>query len=232
VTRPRALLSWSSGKDSAWALHVLRETAAVDVVALLTTSNAAVARVAMHGVRDELVRVQATAVGLPLWRVPLPWPCSNEHYEQAMSAALTRARHEDITHIAFGDLHLQDIRAYRERRMAEAGMTPLFPIWGADTASLARTMVAAGVRATIVCVDPAQLDPRFCGRELDGALLDELPPGVDHCGERGEFHTFAWDGPAFAQPVAVTAGEIVSRDGFVYADLLEAVPVAQRQRCQ
>ena len=218
--RPPALLSWSSGKDSAWALHVLRQRGDVDVVGLLTTFNAEFARVAMHAVRAELVSQQAEAVGLPLWPVPLPWPCPNEAYEAAMSDAIARARAAGIAHIAFGDLFLEDIRAYREVRMAEAGMTPLFPLWGLDTRRLAMAMVAGGARATVVAVDPAQLDGGFCGREFDAGFLGDLPEAVDPCGERGEFHTFAWDGPAFSRAVGVSTGEIVARDGFVFADLL------------
>ncbi|MGA8016530.1 MAG: ATP-binding protein [Candidatus Dormiibacterota bacterium] len=220
MSRPRALLSWSSGKDSAWALHVLRQQGDVEVVGLLTTFNQKFARVAMHGVRDQLARQQARAVGLPLLAVQLPWPCPNEAYEAAMSQGLARARADGVTHIAFGDLFLEDIRAYREERMAAAGMTPLFPVWGLDTAQLAQDMVESGTRATVVCVDPKQLDSRFCGRTFDISLLRELPEGVDPCGERGEFHTFVSDGPAFAWPVPVTRGQVVERDGFVFADLL------------
>ncbi len=223
-------MSWSSGKDSAWALQVLRARGEVEVVGLLTTFNREFARVSMHGVRDALVRGQARAVGLPLRAVRLPWPCSNADYEAAMSRAMARARAEGVTHIAFGDLFLEDIRAYREERMAQAGMTPLFPLWGADTARLAREMVASGTRAVLVCVDPKQLDPRFCGRPFDASLLEELPRGVDPCGERGEFHTFVWDGPAWARPVAVTRGEVVERDGFVFADLLPAAPASAPAR--
>ena len=219
MTRPRALLSWSSGKDSAWALHVLREQDEVDVVGLLTTFNAAFDRVAMHAVRHELVERQAAAAGLPVHAVMLPWPCPNEEYEAAMGAAIVRARDDGITHIAFGDLFLEDIRAYREERMAAAGMTPLFPLWGRDTPALARRMVESGTRATIVCVDPAQLDASFCGRDFDSNLLADLPPSVDPCGERGEFHTFAWNGPMFAAPIAVERGVVVERDGFVFADV-------------
>lgn len=219
MTRPRALLSWSSGKDSAWALHVLRQAAEVDVVGVLTTFNAEFDRVAMHAVRRELVEQQAAAVGLPLWPVMLPWPCPNDTYEAAMSAAIDDAKRQGITHIAFGDLFLEDIRAYREERMAAAGIAPLFPLWARDTGALAREMVAGGAQATIVCVDPAQLGSEFCGREFDAALLEALPPGVDPCGERGEFHTFAWNGPAFTAPVFVESGDIVRRDGFVFADL-------------
>lgn len=219
MTRPRALLSWSSGKDSAWALHVLREHDEVDIVGLLTTFNAEFDRVAMHAVRHELVERQSAGVGLPVRAVMLPWPCSNEEYETAMGAAIAEARADGITHIAFGDLFLEDIRAYREERMAAAGMTPLFPLWGCDTSALACRMVEAGTRATIVCVDPGQLDASFCGRDFDSRLLADLPPAVDPCGERGEFHTFAWDGPMFAAPIGVERGEVVERDGFVFADV-------------
>lgn len=215
----RALLSWSSGKDSAWALHMLRQSRDVEVVGLLTTFNAEFDRVAMHGVRRELVNSQARSVELPLWPVFLPWPCPNDAYEAAMETAIARAQRAGITHIAFGDLFLEDIRAYREERMAAAGMEPLFPLWGRDTSVLACDMVRNGVRATVVCVDPAQLDESFCGRELDAEFLEALPSEVDPCGERGEFHTFAWDGPAFTAPVFAEPGEIVRRDGFVFADL-------------
>ena len=219
MTPVRTLLSWSSGKDSAWALHELRRRADVDVVGLLTTFNAEFDRVAMHAVRRELVMRQAGAVELPLWPVFLPWPCPNDAYETAMEAAIERAKRAAITHIAFGDLFLDDVRAYREERMAAAGMAPLFPLWGRDTAVLAGDMVRGGVRATVVCVDPAQMDQSLCGREFDASFLEALPAEVDPCGERGEFHTFAWDGPAFTAPVFVEQGEIVRRDGFVFADL-------------
>jgi uncharacterized protein (TIGR00290 family) len=219
--KPKALLSWSSGKDGAWALHVLRQRSEVEVVGLVTTFNQAFGRVAMHGVRLELVEAQAAAVGLPLWPVPLPWPCSNEVYEAQMQAVVTRARAEGIAAFAFGDLFLEDIRAYRVQRLAGTGLEPLFPVWGtsADTPGLARTMLAAGLRATLVCVDPKQLEPRFVGRAFDAALLEELPKSVDPCGERGEFHTFCHAGPMFDRPISVRAGETVERDGFWFADL-------------
>ena len=220
MSLPRALLSWSSGKDSAWALDVLRTRREVEVVGLLTTFNTAFARVAMHAVREELVWGQASAVGLPLRAVPLPWPCPNESYEAAMDMALADARADGVSHIAFGDLLLADIRAYREERMRDARMTPVFPLWGQDTAALARTMIDAGTGATVVCVDPRQLDPSFCGREFDIRFLADLPSGVDPCGENGEFHTFAWDGPAFQRPVPIRRGEVVERDGFVFTDVL------------
>jgi len=216
----RVLLSWSSGKDSAWALHVLRARSDVEVVGLVTTVNERHQRVAMHAVREALLALQAEHVGLPLWRVPIPSPCSNEQYAEAMRGAFARARGQRVTALAFGDLFLEDVREYRERLLADSGLTPLFPIWGLDTARLAREMVAAGVRARLTCVDPGQLDRDFVGREYDARLLAELPASVDPCGERGEFHTFSYDGPEFRQPVPVEAGEVVERDGFVFADLL------------
>jgi diphthamide synthase (EF-2-diphthine--ammonia ligase) len=218
---PRVLLSWSSGKDSAWALHRLRADPDVEVVGLLTTFNASIDRVAMHAVRRALVFAQAAAVGLPLWPVELPWPCPNEQYEARMRVALERARGERITHVAFGDLFLEDIRAYREQKLAGTGLTPLFPIWGSadDTTTLADAMRAAGMRAVITCVDPRQLSPAFAGRWWEPAAL---PSGVDPCGEHGEFHTFCVAGPMFAAPIAVDVGETVERDGFVYADVMPA----------
>jgi uncharacterized protein (TIGR00290 family) len=222
VTRPKALLSWSSGKDAAWALHALRRAGDVEVVGLLTTTNEAFSRVAMHGVREGLLEAQAEAAGLPLWKVPLPWPCPNEAYEARMAQACSRAVEEGIEVMAFGDLFLEDVRDYRIQRLAGTGLSPLFPIWEPDTASLAREMVAAGLKATLVCVDPRALDAAFAGRDFDAALLEELPPTVDPCGERGEFHTFAWGGPMFRRPVPVARGVVVERDGFVFADLVPA----------
>lgn len=216
----KTLLSWSSGKDSAFALHVLREQAEVEVVGLLTTINERFQRVAMHAVREQLVERQADAVGLPLWKTPIPWPCSNETFEAAMRDVVQRARAAGITHMAFGDLFLEDIRRYREWQLTGTGLTPIFPLWLRDTAELARAMIASGLRAHLTCVDPKQLDPRFAGREFDEGLLLDFPPGVDPCGERGEFHTFAWDGPTFRQPVPVTVGEVIEREGFVFADLM------------
>jgi uncharacterized protein (TIGR00290 family) len=218
--RPKALLSWSTGKDSAWSLHVLRQQAEVDVVALLTTVNEVYDRVAMHAVRTELLRSQADAARVPLWTVPIPSPCSNDEYEAAMHVALERARDAGITVAAFGDLFLEDIRRYREEKLAGTGLRPVFPIWGMPSHALAREMVAARLRARLTCVDPKQLAPSFAGREFDADLLDELPSSVDPCGERGEFHTFAYDGPMFERPVAVHSGEVVVRDGFVFADLV------------
>jgi uncharacterized protein (TIGR00290 family) len=218
----RALLSWSSGKDSAHTLHVLRERGEVEVVGLLTTVNAAVDRVAMHAVRRALLEEQAAAVGLPLHAVAIPSPCPNDVYESAMAQALARARERGVDAVAFGDLFLTDVRRYREQRMAGTGMTPLFPLWGRPTRELALEMLAGGLRARITCLDPRTLPAELAGREYDRELLAALPPGVDPCGENGEFHTFAWDGPAFARPVPVRGGELVERDGFVFADLLPA----------
>ena len=222
MTRPKALLSWSSGKDAAWALHELRQVGEVEVVGLLTTTNEAFERVAMHGVRETLLEAQAVAVGLPLWKVPLPWPCSNEVYESRMADACARAVVEGITVMAFGDLFLEDVRDYRTQKLAGTGLEPRFPIWNADTAALAREMMGAGLKATLACVDPKALAASFAGRDFDAALLADLPANVDPCGERGEFHTFAWDGPMFHHPVPIRRGEVVARDGFVFADLVPA----------
>lgn len=218
----RVLLSWSSGKDSAWALHVLRQPADVEVVGLLTTFNKSSDRAAMHATRQELVQAQAEATGLPLWSIPLPSPCSNDEYEARMSAALERARRENVTHIAFGDLFLEDIRAYREKMMTGSGLQPLFPLWRspAETPALAREMLQSGLRAVLVTIDPKQLDPAFAGRLYDSQLLADLPETVDPCGERGEFHTFCFDGPMFQHPIPFKIGESVRRDGFHFTDVL------------
>lgn len=218
--RSKALLSWSSGKDSAWALHVLRQRGEVEIVGLLTTVNQAADRVAMHAVRSELLRAQAAAAGLALHAVGIPSPCSNEQYEAAMGAFIHGARADGITTIAFGDLFLEDVRRYREEKLAGTGITPLFPLWEIATDELARTMIAGGLRARLTCVDPKQLAPSFVAREFDGELLAQLPPSVDPCGERGEFHSFAYAGPMFDAPIAIQSGEVVERDGFVFADLL------------
>ena len=219
-TRPKALLSWSSGKDSAWALHVLRERGEVEVVGLLTTINQAANRVAMHAVRECLLDVQAASLGLSLVKVLIPSPCSNEEYESAMGRAIETARGDGVTKMAFGDLFLEDIRRYREDKLALTGIEPLFPIWGRDTTALAHQMVESGLRGVLTCVDPKQLDPAFCGRIFDAEFLEDLPDGVDPCGEHGEFHTFVYDGPMFDSPVPVRRGPVEERDGFVFADVL------------
>jgi len=218
----RALLSWSSGKDSAWALHRLGADPTVELVGLVTTVNEAAGRVAMHAVREALLERQAAAVGLPLRRVPLPSPCSNADYEAAMTRLVDGAVADGVEVMAFGDLFLEDIRAYREQQLAGTGLEPRFPIWGLETRALAREMVAAGLRAHVTCVDPRQLAPTFAGRTFDADFLDALPEAVDPCGENGEFHTFAWAGPMFASPLAVEPGPVVERDGFHFADLLPA----------
>lgn len=221
MIRPRrVLLSWSSGKDSAWALHVLRQRSDVTVAGLLTTVNRVHDRVAMHAVRRELLEAQAAAAGLPLWVVEIPSPCSNAEYEAAMSQAMTRAQADGVDAVAFGDLFLRDIRQYREDKLRPTGIEPLFPLWDLPTAELAREMLRAGVQAHLTCVDPRRLSARFAGRVWSESLLAELPPDVDPCGENGEFHTFVAAGPMFRAPLSVRAGEVVERDGFVFADLL------------
>jgi uncharacterized protein (TIGR00290 family) len=221
MSRTQALLSWSSGKDSAWALHVLRrDRPDLEIVGLLTTVNRVHDRVAMHAVRSQLLRAQAAAADLPLREVAIPSPCSNAEYEAAMGEAVARARAEGIEAMAFGDLFLEDIRAYRVEKLRGTGLEPVFPLWGLPTDALARTMIAGGLRARLTCVDPKALEARFAGRDFDAALLAELPASVDPCGERGEFHTFAYAGPMFRAPVPVVSGEVVERDGFVFADLL------------
>jgi uncharacterized protein (TIGR00290 family) len=215
----KTLLAWSSGKDSAWTLHVLRKQGVV-VDALLTTINEAMDRVAMHGVRRELLEMQAEVVGVPLWKVPLPWPCSNDDYESRMADACKRAVAEGFTHMAFGDLFLRDVREYRERQLAGSGLTPLFPLWGIPTPELARHMISGKLRARLACVDTRTLDESFAGREFDAALLEELPAAVDPCGENGEFHSLVYDGPMFRAPLAIEAGEIHRAGDFLYRDLL------------
>ncbi len=216
----KVLLSWSSGKDSAWALHLLRQRSDIEVSGLVTTFNTAADRVAMHAVRRALVEAQAESAGVPLWAVELPWPCSNADYEERMQAVCRRAVAEGITAVAFGDLFLEDIRAYRERQLAGTGLEPIFPVWRLPTAALGREMIRAGQKAVITCVDPSKLDASYAGRAYDDGLLDALPAGVDPCGENGEFHTFVHDGPVFRRPLAVRTGETVTRDGFVFADVL------------
>ncbi len=222
--RKKALVSWSSGKDSAFALHVLRQSNEYEIVGLLTTINARFDRVAMHGVRRELVEAQADAAGLPLWKVPLPWPCSNQEYEAAMSAACAQAIDAGVQAVAFGDLFLEDVRQYREDRMRGIGLAPVFPLWKRDTRRLIHDMWADGVRSRIVCLDPRKLSASFAGRDLDQQTVDEFPSGIDPCGENGEFHTFVYDGPMFAHVIPVQNGEAVTRDGFVFMDVILRKP--------
>ncbi len=215
----RVIVSWSGGKDSAWGLHVVRQRGDCEVVALLTTMNEAFDRVAMHAIRREIVEAQARAAGLPLWTVPLPWPCSNQQYEAAMSRVCKRAVNEGVEVVVFGDLYLADIRAYREKQLAGTGLAPLFPLWMMPTPELAREMIGAGLRARLTCVDPKQIAGSFAGRDFDAALLADLPASCDPCGERGEFHTCVYAGPMFGESLSLVNGEVVERDGFVFADM-------------
>jgi uncharacterized protein (TIGR00290 family) len=216
------LLSWSSGKDSAWALHLLSREKDLRVVGLVTTFNQSADRVAMHAVRRVLVQTQAERTGIPLWEIELPWPCSNEEYEAIMRGVVKRALDEGVNAFAFGDLFLQDIRDYRERQLTGTGLEALFPVWGIPTGQLALDMIAGGIKAKLTCVDPSKLDKSFAGRDFDLALLESLPKEVDSCGENGEFHTFVHDAPVFDRPIDVELGVIVERDGFVFADVLSA----------
>jgi uncharacterized protein (TIGR00290 family) len=215
----KILLSWSSGKDSAWALHMLNQQQPGSVASLLTTVNEAVNRVAMHAVRRDVLEAQAAAAGLPLVVVPIPHPCSNEEYETRMRTAVAAAVANGFTHVAFGDLFLEDVRKYREERLAGTGLEPLFPVWGLPTAQLAEDMMAAGLRARLACVDTRVLDASFIGREFDRSLLADLPSGIDPCGEKGEFHSCVYAGPMFHHPLTLEAGETVTREPFVWRDL-------------
>jgi len=217
---PKALLSWSSGKDSAFALHEVRQAGRFDVAGLLTTVTQAYSRVSMHGVREEILDYQARAAGLPCWKVQIPAGCVNADYETAMGEALERARRDGVTQVIFGDLFLEDVRAYREKMLQGSGIQPVFPLWGRDTRVLAAEMIAAGLKAVVVCVDPRKLPASFAGRTFDAGFLSELPAGIDPCGENGEFHTCVTAGPMFTESLPVRLGEVVSRDGFVFGDLL------------
>ncbi len=220
MSRPKALVAWSSGKDSAWSLHEVLRAGELEVVGLLTTVTSEFGRVSMHAVREALLDAQAAALGLPCRKVRIPWPCPNDAYEREMAAAVAEARAAGVTRIVFGDLFLADIRAYREERLAGTGVAPVFPLWGRETALLAREMIAGGLVATLTCVDPRRLDRALAGRPFDAALLAALPAGVDPCGENGEFHTFVSAGPMFRAPLDVVGGEVVEREGFVFADVL------------
>lgn len=220
--KPKALLAWSSGKDSAWALHRLRAEGEFEIAGALTTVTETVGRVSMHGVREELLRAQLAAARLPATVVRIPFPCPNETYEARMAAAMNETKAAGITHVVFGDLFLEEIRAYREAQLAKAGMTAVFPLWRLPTEKLAREMIDAGLKARLVSVDLKKLPAGFAGREFDAALLASLPAGIDPCGENGEFHTFAYAGPMFDREIVVGTGDTVERDGFAYADLLPA----------
>jgi uncharacterized protein (TIGR00290 family) len=224
MSPPRAYVSWSSGKDSAFALYEAARSGLARIAGVLTTISEVYDRVAMHGVRSALLDRQIAALGLPCIKVPLPSPCPNEVYEARMAHACAQLQGEGIGHIVFGDLFLADIRAYREEKLAAAGMQGLFPLWQRDTALLARTMIASGVVAYIVCLDPRRLERRFAGRRFDERLLRELPQSVDPCGENGEFHTVVTAGPMFSAPIEVTIGETVERDGFVFTDVIPSAP--------
>lgn len=220
--KTKILLSWSSGKDSAWTLHLLRQQKECEIAGLVTTFNRAFDRVAMHSTRRALVEMQAKAAGLPLFAIPLPWPCSNQEYEEIMKAFCAQAVAQGVTAMAFGDLFLEDIRAYRERQLQGTGLEPVFPVWKIPTDKLAREMIAAGLCAKLVCGDPKKLAPEFAGREFDHQLLADLPAGVDPCGENGEFHSFVYAGPMFDHEIPVLSGERVERDGFWFCDVLPA----------
>jgi uncharacterized protein (TIGR00290 family) len=213
------LVSWSSGKDSAWSLYTLQQNPAYQLAGLLTTLNTEFNRVAMHSTRREILEAQAEAAGLPLHVIPLPWPCSNEAYEAAMRTACDIAIASGIKAIAFGDLFLEDIRRYREERLSGTGLTPLFPVWKLDTDALLREMIDAGVKTRIVCIDPKKMPREFAGRDLDSEFLRDLPEGIDPCGENGEFHTCVYDGPMFRHAIRIESGEVVERDSFVFADI-------------
>ena len=215
----KILVSWSSGKDSAWMLHVLRRDRIGEVGGLLTSINVDAGRVSMHGVREDVLRAQAAAAGLPLRTVPLPYPCSNEIYEQRMETAVATAVGEGYTHVAFGDLFLEDVRQYREDRLAKTGLKPIFPLWGLDTSELALEMVRGGLQARVACLDPRVIPRDLIGSPFDDLFLESLPDGVDPCGERGEFHTCVTAGPMLARPLSVETGRIVERDGFVFGDI-------------
>ncbi len=222
--KAKAWVAWSSGKDSLWALHCIRRSAEIEVAGLLTTVTESYGRVSMHGVREVLLHAQAAALGLPLHTVLIPTPCSEEAYDVLMGRTLAQARGLGVTKVVFGDVSLADVRAHRETRMAEVDMEAVFPLWGMDAASLAREMIEAGVRAYLTCLDPRVVPREMAGGVFDRDLVDRLPDGVDPCGENGEFHTFAWDGPGFPHPIPVRVGETIERDGFVFTDVLLGAP--------
>jgi uncharacterized protein (TIGR00290 family) len=226
----RAWVSWSSGKDSTFALKLASRDPDITIAGLLVTVNAEADRVAMHAVRRSLLELQARRLDLPLHVVDIPSPCPNAIYEARMEQAMGTAAEQGVTAVVFGDLFLEDVREYRERALDGTGIQPLFPLWGRPTDALARTMIDSGVRAVLTCVDPSTLPPSFVGRGFDADLLDELPPEVDPCGERGEFHTFVWDAPGFNAPIPIRTGETVSRDGFVFCDVMPAEPLSHDRR--
>jgi len=216
----KALIAWSSGKDSAWALFEAQRSGDYEIVGALTTVTETFGRVAMHGVREELLAAQCEAIGLPPIIVPIPFPCPNEIHEARMGAVLARAKAEGVTHVIFGDLFLEDVRAYREAKMAGSGIAPIFPLWGRPTGALARAMIEGGLATRLVTVDLKVMPKSFAGRSFDFDLLAALPAGVDPCGERGEFHTCVLAGPMFKRAVPARVGEVVEREGFAFADLV------------
>lgn len=220
ASKSKAIVSWSSGKDSAIALQRTLEAGQFEVLCLLTTLSEPFQRVSMHGVREELLELQAESIGLQLQKVKIPYPCPNAVYEERMRSTLSNWKAHGVTHVIFGDLFLEDIRRYREEKLALLNLTPVFPVWGRDTARLAKEIIDAGFRAVLTCVDPRKLDPSFAGREFDDSILRDLPAGVDPCGENGEFHTFVYDGPIFRKPIQIEVGEKVNRDGFQFADII------------
>lgn len=224
----KILLSWSGGKDSAWALEVLSRSPDVTVAGLLTTFNREFDRVAMHAVRRSLIEAQAALIGVPLWNIPLPWPCSNQEYEEILRGVCARSVAQGIEAVAFGDLFLTDIRAYREKQLQGTGLEPLFPIWGLPTRELAEEMIRSGLRAKLTCIDPKILPRSFAGRDFDASLLADLPAGADPCGENGEFHSFVYAGPMLRGAIPVEVGEVVDRDGFIFADLFSQTPATRR----
>ena len=234
MTRPRAVVSWSSGKDSAWALETARRAHNIDIVGLVTTVTDGYGRVSMHGVREKILALQAERTGLACVTVRIPARCSNADYEEAFLKALARARRAGVTQIVFGDLFLEDVRRYRERMLAGSGIEPVFPLWGRDTGELAREMIAGGLSAVVVCLDPRRLARSFAGRVYDARFVNDLPPGVDPCGENGEFHTCVTGGPMFTRALEVVSGAVVEREGFVFADLIAEpdVAAAERRACR
>jgi len=215
----KTMLAWSSGKDSAWALHILKQNPEYEVVGLFSTVNEAFNRVAMHGVRLELLMRQAQCAGLPLDIINIPYPCSNNDYEDRMKAFIEKAKDKEIECIAFGDLFLEDVRKYREEKLAGTGITPIFPLWGIPTRTLSKDMIRDGLGAVITCLDPKLIPPEFAGKEYNESFLSQIPESVDPCGENGEFHSFAFAGPMFHEKIDISIGEVVHRDGFVFADV-------------
>jgi len=218
-TRPKAVVSWSSGKDSAYALYEAQRAGDFEIVGAVTTVSTSFGRVSMHGVREDVLDRQMAELSMPCRKVPIPWPCSNEIYERAMGAAVRDLQDDGVQHIIFGDLFLADLRAYREEKLSTVGMHAVFPLWARDTSSLAREMISSGIRATLVCIHPKKLDHSFAGRLYDESFLGDLPADIDPCGENGEFHTVVTAGPFFARSIPTMVGEVVEREGFVYADV-------------